>query len=342
VAELDYKTAVRELGKSNVKPVYVCYGNEPYLIDDFIRRLTDKLVEPDERPFAVTKYDLAETPLDTIIDDAETLPFMVQKKLVIAANAIFMTGAKENAKLEHNSDRLIAYNKAPADYSVVLFIVAAEKLDERKKVVKALKEADRLVTCMAPSAEELTGWVAKQADKLGFSFAPGALDEFLLYGGTHLQTLTQELEKCALFVGKGGTLTTDLVTELVTRTTEQNVFIMVEDLVQLKVDKSYTMLQELVKMKEEPIKILMLIARQFRILYQVKDLTRQGYSGQQIASQLSLHPYVVKLAAGQAARYEQARLAAILGELADLDYQMKTGRIDKLLGLELFMLRLAG
>ncbi|TBL75393.1 DNA polymerase III subunit delta [Paenibacillus thalictri] len=339
---MDYKSAVKELSKGKINPVYVCYGPESYLTDDFIRRLTDRLVEPDQRTFAVTKYDLAETPLELVLEEAETLPFMVPHKLVIASNAVFFTGAKDNGKIEHRTERLLEYIASPVDYSVIVFTVNADKLDERKKLVKALKDANCLVACAAPSADELTSWVAKQAERLGFTFERGAAEQFILYAGTHLQALSQELEKCALYVGRGGTLTAAHVEQLVTRTTEQNVFILIEDIVQLKLDRAFTILHELIKMKEEPIKLLMLIARQFRIMYQVKDLTQQGYSQQQIGSQIGVHPYAVKIAAGQAAKYDIKKLAGILGELADLDFQMKSGRIDKVMGLELFMLKLAG
>ncbi|WP_248926768.1 DNA polymerase III subunit delta [Paenibacillus hamazuiensis] len=339
---MDYKTAVKELGKRKINPIYVCYGSEGYFSDDLIRRLTDALIEPDQRPFAVTKYDLAETPLDTVLEDAETLPFMVPQKLVIASNALFLTGAKESGKVEHRTERLLEYIKSPVDYSVLIFTVTADKLDERKKLVKSLKDSGYLVACGTPSAEELSQWVAARAEKLGFRFDRGALERFVLYVGTSLQTLAQELEKCALFIGQGGVLTEDHVEQLVTRTTEQNVFILIEDIVQLKLDRAFTMLHELIKMKEEPIKILMLIARQFRIMYQVKDLTQQGYSQQQIASQIGVHPYAVKIAAGQAAKYDVRQLARILGDLADLDYRMKSGRVDKVMGLELFMMTLAG
>jgi len=114
----------------------------------------------------------------------------------------------------------------------------------------------------------------------------------------------------------------------------------VEHIVQLKLDKAFTILADLFRRKEEPIKIMALIARQFRIMYQVKDMQQQGYSQQQIATQLSLHPYAVKVAAGQCNRFEAAQLASILNQLADLDYQMKSGKIDKSLGLEMFLLKL--
>lgn len=337
---MDYKTAIKQINKGTISPVYVCYGSESYLIQELIEKLTNQLMDPEQRAFAVSKYDLAETPVEVIVEEAETLPFMAERKLVVASNALFLTGAKESGKVEHKLDKLTDYLKAPADFSVVVFTVEAEKLDERKKIVKSLKEADVLVPCAVLSSDELTSFVQNEAEKAGFRFAPGVIEQLITYSGTGLQALQKEIEKCALYIGPGGTLTAADLEQLVTRTVEQNIFLLIEHIVQLKLDQAFTMLNELIRRKEEPIKIVALIARQFRIMFQVKDLSQQGYSQQQMASQLGLHPYAVKIASGQANRFEMKRLASILRQLGELDYQMKSGKIDKVLGLEMFLLKL--
>lgn len=336
---MDYKSAAREIAKGGARPLYVCYGPERYLLQEFIQFLTDKLIDPAVREFAISRYDLAETSLDTVLEDAGTLPFMAEKKLVIAKNAVFLTGAKDTSKVEHNPEKLLDYLKTPSDFSVLVLLVDAEKLDERKKLVKAVKDSS--VAFPALSAEDLIAWVGRQAERAGFSFAEGAADQFLLYAGSNLQTLSAEIEKLSLYVGQGGRVTGDVVDALVTRTTEQNVFILIEDIVRLRLQRAFTILQELIKMKEEPVKLTLLIARQFRIILQVKELSRQGYSQQQLASQLGLHPYAVKIAAEQGTKYKDEQLVRILEELAELDYKLKSGKIDKVLGLELFLLRLA-
>ncbi|NOU95496.1 DNA polymerase III subunit delta [Paenibacillus sp. LMG 31456] len=337
---MDYKSTLKQIQKGIFAPIYICYGAESYLIQELIHKLTDRLIDPEHKEFAVSKYDLTETSIDTVIEEAETLPFMVPSKLVIASNALFLTGAKESTKVEHRLERLTEYLKTPADFTVLVLTVSADKLDERKKLVKSLKESNFLVPCATLSAEELTQWVKQGAEKAGFSFAPGVEEQFILYTGTSLNALSSELEKCALYVGRGGVITEDALDQLVTRSIEQNIFILIEHIVQLQLEKAFTMLSELLRRKEEPIKIMALIARQFRIMFQVKDLQQQGYSQQQMASQLGLHPYAVKIASGQSNRFELKRLADILGQLADLDYQMKSGKIDKALGLEMFLLRL--
>ncbi|MFC3767774.1 DNA polymerase III subunit delta [Paenibacillus sp. GCM10012303] len=336
---MDYKSAAREIGKGNVSPVYVCYGSETYLLREFTGYLIQKLIEPEYREFAISKYDLAETSLDIVLEDAQTLPFMAPKKIILADNAQFFTGAKESGKVEHHPEKLLEYMKAAAEFSVIVFIVNADKLDERKKIVKSLK--DTTIPFVPMNAEELLQWVKKQAVRQSFTFAEGADDQLILYTGGGLQALSAEMEKLSLFVGEGGTVTGDIVDRLVTRSTEQNVFILIDDIVRLRLNRAFSIMYDLLKQKEEPVKIVLLIARQFRIVLQVKELSKLGYSQQQMAGQIGLHPYAVKVAAEQGQKYTPDKLETILAELAELDYRLKTGKVDKVLGLEMFLMRLA-
>ncbi|KQX64831.1 MULTISPECIES: DNA polymerase III subunit delta [unclassified Paenibacillus] len=338
---MDAKRALKDIQAGRPAPVYLCYGPEKYKMREFIQLLTDLLIEPEHKEFAVSKFDLSEISLSAVLEDAETLPFMVPKKLVIAKNALFFTGAKESSKIEHHLDRLTDYLKSPAEHTVVVFTVDADKLDERKKIVKALKDLEAAVPFLSLSPEELQQWVAKQAGQLGFTFTGEAADQLILYTGGNLQSLSAEIEKISLYVGVGAEASVDVIDQLVARSTEQNVFILIEDIVNVRLERAFVILEELLKQREEPIKIAALIARQFRIMLQVKELSKQGYSQQQMASQIGLHPFAVKVAEGQARKYDIEKLSRIMSQLADLDFQMKTGKIDKVLGLELFLLRLA-
>lgn len=338
---MDAKRALKDIQAGRPAPVYLCYGPEKYKMREFIQVLTDLLIEPEHKEFAVSKFDLSEISLSAVLEDAETLPFMVPKKLVIAKNALFFTGAKESSKIEHHLDRLTDYLKSPAEHTVVVFTVDADKLDERKKIVKAIKDLEAAVPFLSLSPEELLQWVAKQAQQLGFTFTGEAADQLILYTGGNLQSLSAEIEKISLYVGVGAEASVDVIDQLVARSTEQNVFILIEDIVNVRLERAFVILEELLKQREEPIKIAALIARQFRIMLQVKELSKQGYSQQQMASQIGLHPFAVKVAEGQARKYDIEKLSRIMSQLADLDFQMKTGKIDKVLGLELFLLRLA-
>ncbi|MBA9085143.1 DNA polymerase-3 subunit delta [Fontibacillus solani] len=337
---MDIKSAIKDIKAGKVSPLYLCYGTEKYQIQEFVKLLQDQLVDRDQRDFAVATYDLTETPVEVVVEEAETLPFLVPRKLIIVRDSSLFMAGKEGGKLEHKIDALASYLNNPADHSVLLFLVNGEKLDERKKIVKAMKAAGTVLSFMPLGQNELVEWVIRGVEKRGCRMDREAAETLIAANGVQMTSLAVEVDKLCLYAGEGGLIDSAVVEQLVARSTEQNVFVMVEHIAGLKLDKALSIFYELLKQREEPIKIAALIARQFRIMLQVKDLARQSYSQQQIASQLGLHPYAVKVAGEQARKFEAAQLKAILNDLAQLDYKMKTGGIDKVLGLELFLLKL--
>ncbi|BBP90859.1 hypothetical protein BsIDN1_44770 [Bacillus safensis] len=78
------------------------------------------------------------------------------------------------------------------------------------------------------------------------------------------------------------------------------------------------------------------------MILQTKYFAQQGYGQKQIASNLKVHPFRVKLAMDQARLFSEEELKQIVKELSTIDYEMKTGKKDKQLLLELFLLRLLG
>ncbi|SDE80729.1 DNA polymerase III, delta subunit [Fontibacillus panacisegetis] len=337
---MDIKSAIKDIKAGKVSPLYLCYGTEKHQIQEFVKLLQDQLVDRDQRDFAVATYDLTETPVEVVVEEAETLPFLVPRKLIIVRDSSLFMAGKEGGKLEHKIDALASYLNNPADHSVLLFLVNGEKLDERKKIVKAMKAAGTVLSFMPLGQNELVEWVIRGVEKRGCRMDREAAETLIAANGVQMTSLAVEVDKLCLYAGEGGLIDSAVVEQLVARSTEQNVFVMVEHIAGLKLDKALSIFYELLKQREEPIKIAALIARQFRIMLQVKDLARQSYSQQQIASQLGLHPYAVKVAGEQARKFEAAQLKAILNDLAQLDYKMKTGGIDKVLGLELFLLKL--
>ncbi|MDP5273053.1 DNA polymerase III subunit delta [Chengkuizengella axinellae] len=334
---MEYKEAVKQIKQKKFSPIYLCYGTEKFLMNEFIQFLINEFIDPVHKDFALSHFDLNETSIDQVVEDVETLPFMVPNKLVIAKNANFLTGSRDKTKVEHQIEKLENYIHSPVDYSVLVLYVQAEKLDERKKIVKLLKKQNHLVSFPPLKPNELSKWIQNRVKKHGCMISEQTAETFILYAGTNLQTLAAEIEKCCLFAGADQEITREMINQLVVRSVEQNIFILVDEIVRKKLEQALTIFYTLLKQKEEPIKIISLIARQFRIILQVKELSSKGYSQYQIASQLSIHPYAVKIADGQGKLYQERDLVDILNKLAELDYQIKSGQIEKVLGIEKFL-----
>ena len=89
---------------------------------------------------------------------------------------------------------------------------------------------------------------------------------------------------------------------------------------------------------EEPIKIIVMLANQFRIMYQSKEMSKEGKNNNEIASILEIHPYRVKLALEKSYKYNSDDLLKKLYRLSEMDIDIKTGKINKFLAIELFIL----
>jgi DNA polymerase-3 subunit delta len=98
--------------------------------------------------------------------------------------------------------------------------------------------------------------------------------------------------------------------------------------------------RELLAVGEEPIKILALLANQFRLIYGIKNLSSSGYSNNQIASSLSVSPGRIFYGQKQANLFEDKELKHIIQLIAETDYAMKTGQADKILLTEMLMLKM--
>ncbi|WP_428909187.1 DNA polymerase III subunit delta [Niallia sp. Krafla_26] len=330
----------KQIKRKEISPIYLLYGTESFLINETKQLLADTALDKEDMEFNLSNFDLADTPIEVALEDAETLPFMGEKKLLFLHNPHFLTAEKTKEKVEHNLSRLEAYLKEPAPYSIVVFVAPYEKLDERKKITKELKKKAAIFEAKKLTEPDLKKWIHARADYNGVTFDPDALELLLALAGTNLFMLTSEIDKMALYVGQGHVIDSRTVEDLVARSLEQNIFTLVDKIVNRRMEDALRIYYDLLKLNEEPIKILAVITNQIRLIYQVKELANRGYGQKQIASHLKVHPFRVKLAAGQAQKFRDEELINIIKQLADADYKMKTGAMNKELLIELILLKL--
>ncbi|MEH7414066.1 DNA polymerase III subunit delta [Neobacillus drentensis] len=330
----------RKIKKKEIAPIYLLYGTEAFLINETKQMLLNNILDEEDKDFNFSAYDLEETPVDLALEDAETFPFLGEKKVVFLHNPVFLTAEKTKEKVEHNLAKLEAYLKEPAPYTVMVISAPYEKLDERKKITKELKRHAELVEAKKLSEHELKKWIRDRVKGNGLEIEESAIDQLLALAGTNMFMLASEVDKLSLYAAEQNCISSELVEKLVARTLEQNIFTLIERVVQRRLDEALRIYYDLLKQNEEPIKILALLSGQFRLIYQVKELSRRGYGQQQIAAYLKIHPFRVKLALGQAGSFTDEELANLMGILADADYQMKTGGMNKSLLIEMLLFRL--
>ncbi|QFT89921.1 DNA polymerase III subunit delta [Bacillus sp. THAF10] len=334
--------ALKKIKAKHFAPIYLVLGKETFLINEIKEAIIENALEEAEYDFNLSFYDMEEQSVDIAIEDAETLPFMGDRRVVVITNPYFLTGEKNKAKVEHNLDRFLSYINEAAPYTILVIQAPYEKLDERKKIVKTLKQQAEVIEAQPLGEREIKQWMKNKAEQQGATLHEDATEELLKISGVNLSVLSQELSKMALYIGPSEQeITKEIVQKLAAKTMEHSVFEMVEKMVHRRIDEALEIFYELLRNNEEPIKLHALIANQFRLLYQVKDLSEQGYSQQKMAGILRVHPFRVKLAAQHARYFQRDELLNMIRELAEADYLMKSGRVDKQLAMEMVLIKLA-
>lgn len=338
MVQVMYDKIVKQIRQRKFSPLYVFYGTETYLQEELIKQLQAHVLSDGMDDFNYAAYDLEQEPVERLVQEAETLPFMGDKRLVVGRNAWFLTGVRGKSDVKHAIDALATYAEQPLDSAVVVLTVAHAKLDERKKLVKQLKKKGTVVPFAPLRPRELVKWVQAEIAQHKAKIDPRAAEQLVQRIGTELGTLHQECVKLATHAGEGGTVTPELVETMVPRTLEEDVFKLIDCLGKKAVDGALSIFYDLLKKREEPLKILSLIARQLRMMMQVKTLSAQGYAQPQIAKVLGVHPYPVKIAAAQAGRFSDRALEQLLLEASRTDYAIKSGQKEKTLAVEWYLL----
>lgn len=334
----DFNKTIQNIKKGNINSVYLLYGAEYYFMEQFKEHLiqaTKNITEDD-----ITIYDLHEICIQDVIADAETLPFLSDKKVIIIHNPVFLKAKQEKLSISHDIHVLEQYLQNPNPYSILLFFAPYEKLDERKKITKQFKKSSTLLNCQPMKDNQLRKWMQQIASKEKIVMEEAACLVLEAEFDSNLYVLQKEIEKLALYVGESGIVTKEIVMDVMSRSLNQNALQLVDAVLTKNLHDAIKIYKQLEKMKEDPIGLIALLAYQFRIIFQVKLMKQKGLANSQIQSAVSVHPYVVKLAVDRSSQFTVERLTNIINGLTKTDANIKSGKVDKNIAFELLLYEL--
>jgi DNA polymerase-3 subunit delta len=309
--------------------LYLLYGTENYLI----KKEIDKILNANSiEKINVSEYNLEIDNFKDIIEDANTISLFADKKAIIVNNSYLFTG--KSIKNENDPELFLDYFKNVNPYSIIIFIVDSEKLDERKKIVKEIKKIGTVKDFNQKN--DLTDILKNMFE--GYNISIQDIRFMIDRCGNNLDILSQEVNKIKIYKDEDKNITKEDIINLTSKNIDIDIFGFVDTIVNKNKNKALEIYKEMLINGEEPIKILVILANQFRIIYQAKELYKQGYSGNDIATMIGIHPYRIKLALKKAINYNSDTLLDYLEKLADLDYDIKIGNIESSLGLEMFIL----
>ena len=278
-----------------------------------------------------TSYSGKDINVNEIVDIAGTMPFFAERRVIIIENSGW---------LKSGEDRMVDLIKNLPDTTYIVFVES--EVDKRSKLYKAVTAKGYAALCEMQDETMLKKWIMGLLKKENKRITPDALNLLLDKTGTNMENIRREVEKlvCYRYFDEG--ITVEDVEALCIVQVQNKIFDMVEAVAQKRQKEALDWYYDLLALKEAPMKILALISRQFHMLLQVKEMRQKGYPETDIAKQTGLNAYYLKKKyIPQAAQFQISQLETALRKCVEAEEDVKTGRMQDILSVELIIVGLS-
>jgi DNA polymerase-3 subunit delta len=314
--------------------LHILIGDDDFSIRQALEEIKKSAGDPAALMPNTTVFEGAKVTPEQLRAACETVPFLADKRLVIVEGLFERFEAKGRVSKKKSNNKTDeakdwqpiadAIKNLPPFTELVLLgggIKAANPL------FQALAKAGKVKTFPALKALQINQWIEKRvgAQSQG-GISKKAVDLMVRLVGNDLWTMANEVDKLILYTG-GRAIEEADVKAVVSSVQDASVFNMVDSIIESRVAVAQELMQQLFRQGMSPTQILVMLARQVRIIFQVKDMRDSGRSRGEIQTRLGLtSDFVLRKAWDQADRYSPSRLKEVYHKLLDADIAIKTGK----------------
>lgn len=314
----------QDLKDRTFRPVYLLYGEEMFLKKSYKNRLKEAIAGDDTMNYHY--FEGKGLDVEEIISLADTMPFFGERRLILLEDSGFFKNA---------ADRLVSYLPSMPDTTCMVFVES--EVDKRSKMFKKVKELGYAAELSRQDPKQLAAWAGGILAKEGRKITGHTMELFLSKTGDDMEHIRMELEKLISYTLGRDVITDQDVEEVCTVLVTNKIFEMVAAIVNRQPQKAMDLYEDLLTLKEPPMRIMFLIARQFNQLLQVKELMSQGMNKSAIASKLKIQPFVVGKLMIQAKNFTRSQILSCVELCVDAEEAVKTGRLGDRLAVELLI-----
>lgn len=217
------------------------------------------------------------------------------------------------------------------------FVFTESEVDKRSKLFKAVQSKGCVAEFAIQDENTLKRWIAGILNKENKKITENTVQLFLTKTGTDMENIRMELEKLVCYCMDRDVITDDDVNTVCTNRISNHIFDMINAIADKQTSKALQLYYDLLALKEPPMRILFLIARQYNILLQVKELKSKGYDNKGIASKVGVPPFIAGKYATQASRFKTADLKQALKQCVESEEAVKTGRMNDIMSVEMLI-----
>lgn len=315
--------------------IYLFTGTSEIFIKNRMNRIIQSF---NKYEYTIIKYDMEITSLSTVLSDAITVPFLEELKIIILKNPKFLTKSATSTKDEIKA--MLKYLKNPCDSTLLIIDATNTVINQSNEIYKMLKNVARIIDYPDPEEIELKGWIVRSFDANGIDIKDDALTLLLEYIGDDQARLSQEIDKLSSYVGKGGTIRKEDIKLLVPKNINNEIYLLIKAIINHDLALTNQIYDNLITHTKDSLTIFSLISNKFKELLSTYRLLKYGYSQSDIAKFYNVSTGKAYYIVQEARAFKLSDLEFYIDKLAELDYQIKSGKLEKTIGLELLLLKL--
>jgi DNA polymerase-3 subunit delta len=315
---ITYDTLQETLMQRLLSPVYLLHGAEDFLRDEATAAIVDAALTPEQRSFNLDVLSGNECDAREIIDRASSFPMMAEHRVVVVRDVDKLT--------LKDTEVLGGYTEGPSPSSVL--ILAATKVDMRRKAFAAVKRNGMVVSCAPLYENQLPSWVTARAKRQGKTLTPEACRMVVAYVGSSLRELQNELEKIAIYVGERPEVTADDVGAVVGMSKEYTIFELQKAIGARDIRRSSAIVARMLEVGEGIPFIVTMLTSYLLTLLKIHDLRRKGVSSKELAGILKVPPFYLPEYQSAADNFTRGEVEQSFSYLSRADELTKTTSVD--------------
>jgi len=317
--------------------LYFFYGEETFLLHHYLKQLQKTIIDPVTESFNFHKMTEENFDLQSFADSVENLPMMAERTMVIVDEIDIF---KFN---ESDRERVTEVLSDIPDYCTVVFTYETTAFKPDKRLKKLWDMVDKngvFVEFQKQSQRDLVTWITRHFAADGKRIAPDLCTYLIDITGGTMTALSGEISKICAYSGADEIHRSD-IDAVVEPVLDAVVFQMTDQLGQGNCGAALQKLQQLIKMQEEPIRILGAIGMHFRRLSTARILLDNGKNAADLMKLAGLADYPARKTMSAASRFSAAFYEKAATLVLECDVAMKTSLDDNDRLLEILILRLS-
>ena len=288
-----------------------------------------------EDQWEIMSMDALTTTIQDIVQEAYTFTLLGKQRLLLIQNAYFFTSVrKPSIDQEQDFDVFEQLFRQTLDLPHLIFLLE-EDIDGKNKWVKLIKQSNDVTLLPVLKKQEWAPVLEKAIQERKIPWGTGATWALTERLYPDLDRAINELDKLQLL---GETITEKHIQRWVPLTLESNVFELSNAILKGQLGDALAIFRDLSYQRVEPITLLTLMSRQFQGMEVVYALEEKGLSPIAIAQALNWHEYRVKVLLQAKKTFPLSRVENAVSSLADLDYQIKSGQMERFQAFETWLL----